>query len=127
VNVIGRGRSPPTACGPSVESLIIVTYGPLATSAERIVVCIMYPPEWFGSPPRFEAELERIRAVDPRIDVVVATYVEPHELRTARGAPVDGGEDRGTHEQIEGPVITAEERDVLRRIHEVPRRGGGRT
>lgn len=73
----------------------------------------MYPPEWFGSQRRFEAELARIEAVDRRVEVVVATYVEPHELRTARGAAVNGE----TNEHIAGPPISAEDREALGRIH----------
>ena len=75
----------------------------------------MYPPEWFGSPQDFEAELARIEAVDPRIEVVVTTYVEPHELRSARGAAVRGT--AGRNEHIEGPPISAEARVTLGRIH----------
>lgn len=75
----------------------------------------MYPPEWFGSQQGFDAELARIEAVDPRVDVVVTTYVEPHELRTARGTPVDA--DTGDHDAVEGPPISAEDRETLGRIN----------
>ncbi len=77
------------------------------------MVGIMYPPEWFGSRRGFEAELARIEAVDPRVEVVVTTYVEPHELRTSRGAALDGG----GNDRIEGPPISAEDRHAMSRIH----------
>jgi phosphoglycerate dehydrogenase-like enzyme len=58
-----------------------------------IVVGVLHPPEWYGDAEAFAAELDALRAIDPRIEVVVATYVEPHELRTSRGAglPADPG------------------------------------
>ncbi len=56
-------------------------------SDSSIVVGILYPPEWYGSDAGFAAEIEALAAVDPRVEVVVVTYVEPHEVRTARGGP----------------------------------------
>lgn len=52
-----------------------------------VVVGVLYPPEWYGDRDRFEAELRELAALDPRISLVVETYVEPHELRSARGKP----------------------------------------
>ncbi len=57
-------------------------------SDDTVVVGVLYPPEWYGDAEGFEAELEALRALDPRVEVAVATYDEPHELRTARGAGV---------------------------------------
>lgn len=74
-----------------------------------IVVGIMYPPEWFGPAEAFAAELEEIRAIDPRIEVRTVAYVEPHELRTARGAP--GGAAAATG--IDAPQLSEEELDAL--------------
>jgi phosphoglycerate dehydrogenase-like enzyme len=51
-----------------------------------VVIGVLYPPEWHGTTDAFEADIAQLRAVDPRIETVMATYVEPHELRTARGA-----------------------------------------
>lgn len=85
----------------------------VVTDSGSIVVGIMYPPEWFGSPERFGAEVARIESVDPSVEVVVATYVEPHELRTARGAPGD----RRDSGMLEAPPISAENRARMRRMH----------
>jgi phosphoglycerate dehydrogenase-like enzyme len=57
------------------------------TSAETVVVGILYPAEWFGTPEALAEEIAAIEAVDPRIEVVVERYDEPHELRSARGKP----------------------------------------
>lgn len=54
--------------------------------SSSIVVGILYPSEWFGSARGFAAEIAAIEALDPRVDVVTVAYVEPHEVRTARGA-----------------------------------------
>jgi phosphoglycerate dehydrogenase-like enzyme len=54
-----------------------------------VVIGVLYPPEWHGSVAAFDAEIDALRAVDPSVDVVVATYVEPHDLRTARGSGLD--------------------------------------
>lgn len=80
-----------------------------------IVVAIMYPPEWLGPAEEFDAELERIRAVDPRIEVVTTAYVEPHELRTARGAPRPRGAQSA--DAFEGPPLSASQRETLSRVH----------
>jgi phosphoglycerate dehydrogenase-like enzyme len=79
------------------------------TGSTPIVVGILYPPEWFGSEPGFRAEVEAIEGTDPRVEVVVATYLEPHELRTARGAGVDAP-------PVEAPTITPATRTALRRV-----------
>lgn len=57
-----------------------------------IVVGILYPPEWFGSDEGFAAEVAALEATDPRVEVVTVTYVEEHDLRTARGSGVDASE-----------------------------------
>jgi len=85
------------------------------TELKPIVVGILYPPEWFGSAPGFDSELAQIEAIDPRIETVVITYVEPHDLRTARGAAVDST--RGAQEPLQGPGISAEDRAQMSRIH----------
>ncbi len=52
-----------------------------------IVVGILYPPEWYGAPDDFADAVAAVEALDPRLRVVVETYAEAHELRSARGKP----------------------------------------
>jgi phosphoglycerate dehydrogenase-like enzyme len=52
-----------------------------------VVVGILYPKEWYGTPEDFARAVADVEALDPRIQVVVETYAEPHELRSARGKP----------------------------------------
>jgi phosphoglycerate dehydrogenase-like enzyme len=52
-----------------------------------VVVGILYPPEWYGAPDDFARQRRELEALDPRVRVVVETYVESHELRSARGKP----------------------------------------
>jgi phosphoglycerate dehydrogenase-like enzyme len=56
---------------------------------ERVVVGIFYPTEWYGDPDGFKREVAALEALDPRVDVVVESYDEPHALRSARGKPHD--------------------------------------
>src|SRR4051812_41705034 len=49
------------------------------------VVALLYPSVWFGDPDAFVEELDVIRAVDPRVEVIVEQYDEPHDIRTLRG------------------------------------------
>ena len=53
--------------------------------------------------------------MDPRIEVVVATYAESHERRSARGAP--DAEDRARVEDLEAPVLSEADRATLGRVH----------
>jgi phosphoglycerate dehydrogenase-like enzyme len=50
-----------------------------------VVVGLLYPTVWYGDPEAFADEVAELAALDPRIEVVVETYEEPHELRTGRG------------------------------------------
>jgi phosphoglycerate dehydrogenase-like enzyme len=59
-------------------------------TSDPVVVGVLYPAEWYGSPDAFHQEVADLRAVDPRVEVVVASYAEPHDLRTARGTGDDG-------------------------------------
>jgi phosphoglycerate dehydrogenase-like enzyme len=80
------------------------------TSADTVVVGILYPAEWFGTPEALAEEITRIEAVDPRIEVVVERYDEPHELRSARGKP-DAPDLRDR-----APALTDAQRDAFGRI-----------
>jgi phosphoglycerate dehydrogenase-like enzyme len=74
-----------------------------------VVVAIMYPREWYGDPDAFEGELDALRALDPRVQIELAGYVESSTTRQSRaaGAPIDV------------PELTAEQRDVLSRAEVV--------
>jgi len=75
-----------------------------------IVVGVLYPPAWYGDRAGFADALARIAAIDPRIEVVVETYVEPHDLRSARGKPGADGH------RAEAPPLTDAQRDALARV-----------
>jgi phosphoglycerate dehydrogenase-like enzyme len=53
--------------------------------ADKVVVGILYPTEWFGTPESFAAAVDQLRSLDPRLEVIVADYSESHDLRSARG------------------------------------------
>jgi len=78
-----------------------------------VVVGILYPAEWYGPAEGFAAELEALRALDPRLVVEVAPYDEPHELRTARGGP-----DPDAHRH-RAPEVPDAAREVLARAEVV--------
>ena len=75
-----------------------------------VVVGILYPPEWYGDADGFAAAVREVEALDPQVQVVVETYVEPHDLRSARGKP---GADR-LHDQA--PSLTDAQRAALARV-----------
>jgi phosphoglycerate dehydrogenase-like enzyme len=72
-----------------------------------VVVGILYPPEWYGAPEDFARAVGELEALDPRVRVVVETYAEPHELRSARGKP--GAE----HLRDQAPPLTDAQRAAL--------------
>lgn len=76
-----------------------------------IVVGIMHPPEWLGSESDIAAEMAALEAIDPRIEVVVATYIESHDVRTARGAPDQA------HRPMEPQPIAPDVREAMQRLH----------
>ena len=78
--------------------------------ADTVVVGVLYPPEWYGDGDGFAREIERIGALDPRIEVVVERYDEPHELRSARGKP--DAEDR----RDQAPPLTDAQRAAFGRL-----------
>ena len=53
---------------------------------DSVVVGVLYPPEWYRDEDGFAREVAALDALDG-VSVVVQSYVEPHELRSARGKP----------------------------------------
>lgn len=81
------------------------------TTEDEIIVGILYPAAWYRDDDAFARALEQIASVDPRVRVLAETYVEPHDLRTARsGVDADASRDRA-------PELTDAQREVLSRIH----------
>ncbi|MEZ5246712.1 MAG: D-2-hydroxyacid dehydrogenase [Acidimicrobiales bacterium] len=74
---------------------------------ERLVIGVLYPPDWNDD---FDDDLDRLRAIDPRIEVIAERYVEPFEARTGRGVP--------PYDDIMHlvPELTDAQRDVFGRI-----------
>lgn len=79
-----------------------------------VVLGVLYPPEWFGDPDGFEAAIDAVRALDPRIEVVVETYEEGQNLRTLRGRPDGIDLARST-----APTPTPAQRAMFERVHAV--------
>jgi len=46
-------------------------------SRDGAVVGVLYPREWYRNDDGFAREIADLRALDPRVSVVVETYVEP--------------------------------------------------
>ena len=71
------------------------------------MVGVLYPPDWNSA---FDDDLDRLRAIDPRIEVVAESYSEPFEVRTGRGVP--------PYDDIMHlmPALTRLQRDALGRI-----------
>jgi phosphoglycerate dehydrogenase-like enzyme len=80
-----------------------------------LVLAILYPTAWFGDAEALAAELATVRAIDPRIEVRVVTYDEPHDLRTLRGR-ADGG---GAAARDLAPALTDEQRAMFADVHAV--------
>jgi len=80
------------------------------TGVEPVIVGILYPPEWYGAPEALATEISAIEALDPRIEVLVERYDEPHELRSARGKP-DAPDLRA-----EAPSLSDSQRAALARV-----------
>src|SRR5215471_9714892 len=51
---------------------------------EPIVVGILYPTVFWNDADGWARDVEMIKAVDPRIEVIFEEYSETHELRTMR-------------------------------------------
>jgi phosphoglycerate dehydrogenase-like enzyme len=74
-----------------------------------VVVAILYPEAWYGDAEAFAAEVTALEALDPRVEVVVEAYEEPHDLRIARG--------RGASDELAqlAPVLTDAQRAAFAR------------
>lgn len=74
---------------------------------DQLVVGILYPREWNAD---LAADVDRLRAIDPRIEVIVEPYDEPNEVRTGRGVP--------PYDEIMHlvPALTDAQRDMFGRI-----------
>jgi phosphoglycerate dehydrogenase-like enzyme len=74
---------------------------------EQLVVGVLYPPDWNSA---FDDDLDRLRALDPSIEVVAEPYSEPFEVRTGRGVP--------PYDDIMQlmPALSDAQRDALGRI-----------
>jgi phosphoglycerate dehydrogenase-like enzyme len=77
--------------------------------SESIVVAVLYPAAWYGSPDGFAAEVRAIEQLDERIVVEVVAYEESHERRTARGSEPPAA-------WPPAPELTAEQRELFARV-----------
>ena len=84
---------------------------PKPDSSERVVVGILYPPVWYGDPDGFKREVADLEQMDPRVEVVVEAYEEPHSLRSARGKPHD------ETLRAEAPALTDAQRAAFGRLN----------
>jgi phosphoglycerate dehydrogenase-like enzyme len=64
-----------------------------------VVVGVLYPTEWYGDHEAFAAELDLLQRLDPRVQVLIEPYVEPHQLRT--DAPALTNEQREAFGQLD--------------------------
>jgi phosphoglycerate dehydrogenase-like enzyme len=91
--------------------------GDVSTSAESpVVVGILFPPEWLGE--GAAAAIASLEELDPRVRVICETYVESHDLRSARGTPGAGA----THDaalRAEAPELTDAHRAAFEQVHVV--------
>jgi len=76
-----------------------------------IVVGVLIPPEWLGK--EFERAIESLEALDPRVRVIAESYVETHDLRSARGQ--SGADDR----RDDAPVLTRAQRAAFVQVEVV--------
>ena len=79
-------------------------------TSDPVIVGILYPAAWYGSEEGFRAELAALEAVDPRVQVRVAPYEDPHDLRTARGQANVGAL------RSQAPEIPADTRALLGQV-----------
>ena len=79
-----------------------------------IVLAVLHPREWFADQAAFDASLDAVRAVDPRIEVLVVPYDEGQHLRTLRGRPEGVAAARE-----EARPLADEHRAMFARVHGV--------
>jgi phosphoglycerate dehydrogenase-like enzyme len=79
-------------------------------SSDAVVAGVLYPPAWYRNDDGFAREIDELRALDPRVSVIVETYVEPHELRSARGKP------GAASLRDAAPILTESQRSTLAEI-----------
>ena len=79
-----------------------------------VVLGILYPTVWFGDADALAVELAAIHAIDPRLEVIVETYDEPHDLRTLRGRAGGAEVSRDL-----APQLTGAQRAMFERVHGV--------
>src|SRR6516162_601066 len=105
---VGRARGPSPAA-PARARVSPMTSA--RTDDAPVVVGVLYPPAWYGDREGFAAALAALEDLDPRVEIVAETYVEAHDLRSARGKP---GADahRG-----EAPALTDDQRAAFARVH----------
>jgi len=75
-----------------------------------VVIGVLYPPEWYRDSEAFTREISALEAAPGVEGVVIQTYVEPHELRSARGKPGAGDL------RPQGPALTDEQRAAFAAI-----------
>jgi len=80
---------------------------PSRSDAPPVVVGLLYPTEWYGDREAFAAEVELLERLDARVQVLVESYVEPHQLRSARGKP--GAEQL----RSDAPTLTGLQREAF--------------
>jgi phosphoglycerate dehydrogenase-like enzyme len=74
------------------------------------VVGVLYPTEWYGDSDAFAAEVDLLERLDPRVQVLVESYVEPHQLRSARGKP------GAAQLRSDAPVLTDAQRAAFEQL-----------
>jgi phosphoglycerate dehydrogenase-like enzyme len=79
-----------------------------------VVVGVMYPAEWETRPASMlAADLATLAALNPRIEVIDVRYVDPHDLRTRRGA------DPTADLRHEAAALTPQQREAFSRVEVV--------
>ena len=79
-----------------------------------IVLGVLYPRQWFADQAAFDASIDAVRSLDPRIEVLVVPYDEGQHLRTLRGSA-----DGAAQARQEAPTLTDEEHAMFARVHGV--------
>ena len=81
--------------------------------ADTIVVGLTYPFVWdTRAPEHVERDIDQLRTLDPRIEVIQCLYEEPHALRTARSSPPF---DPALRDQA--PALTDGQREMFEKVH----------